>query len=308
MNSKIILLGILLVGLVIAGCVQNGATPTATATTTPTATPSPTGGVQTSGQGRAVFAVTDAAADMGAVTSVQATVEQVQVHSAAKGWVSVSTQPKTYDLLELKAQEKSELLADVNLAAGTYDQMRLQISQVLVTDANGTHQAKLPSNELKFAGQLEVKANQTSTATFDFIADESLHVTGNAESSGQARYIMAPVVQVQTRTDASVSVDASNAVRISGGSVKTNVEIGMDEKGNVGIGVKIPANANLSIDINGLIGIGSGGGLGIGAGGIVGVGGSGSANTDASGSAQGSANAGAQASGDAGASGILGVG
>ncbi|MBI2542239.1 DUF4382 domain-containing protein [Candidatus Woesearchaeota archaeon] len=199
-------------------------------------------GQQSAEKGRAVFAITDAAADMGTVTSVKITVDSVQVHSATKGWIEVSSTPKTYDLLELKAEGKHELLADFELDEGTYGQLRMDISNVVVTDANGQQEAKLPSGELKINGNLVVDANSTSTATFDFIADESLHITGNG------KYIMAPVVQLETREDADANVKSGNEVEIKGGKIKTNVKVGMDAKGNVGAGLGIPADIEISID------------------------------------------------------------
>src|SRR3989344_9211444 len=116
-------------------------------------------------EGRVVFTITDAAADMGTVTSVMITVDSVRVHSETEGWVTVSSEQKTFDLLKLKAEASQELLADVKLEEGTYQQLRLDISKVLVVDAEGEHEAKLPSGELKIVGDLEVKANSTSTAT-----------------------------------------------------------------------------------------------------------------------------------------------
>ena len=177
-------------------------------------------------EGRVVFTITDAA---------------VRVHSATEGWVTVSSEAQTFDLLKLKAEGSQELLADVKLEEGTYQQLRLDISKVLVVDAEGEHEAKLPSGELKIVGDLEVKANSTSTATFDFIADESLHLTGNGE------YILAPVVQLETKTDAEVEVKANQKVEIKAGKVKTNIKVGMDAEGNVGAGVGIPAKAKVSI-------------------------------------------------------------
>src|SRR3989344_5163267 len=195
-------------------------------------------GTQQSSEGRVVFAVKDAAADMGAVTSVKITVDSVKVHSETEGWVTVSSSQKTYDLLQLKAQGKQELLADVQLKDGNYDQLRLDISNVIVTDASGSHEAKLPSGELKVNGNLVVEANATSTATFDFIADESIHVTGNG------KYIMAPVVQVETKSDADVQIGSDNKVEI--------------KNGNVGVNVRVPSNANITIDSSGMVKLGKG--------------------------------------------------
>ena len=192
-------------------------------------------------EGRVVFSITDAAANMSAVTSVMVTVDSVRVHSATEGWLTVSSEPQTFDLLKLKAEGSQELLADVTLKEGTYQQLRLDISKVVVVDADGEHEAKLPSGELKIVGDLEVKANSTSTATFDFIADESLHITGNGE------YILAPVVQLETKTDAEVEVKADQKVEVKAGKTKASVKVGMDAEGNVGVGIGIPAKAKVSI-------------------------------------------------------------
>jgi len=212
---------------------------------------------ETEGEGRVVFAITDAAAEMGTVTSIMVAVDSVRVHSATEGWITVSSEPKVYDLLKLKAESSSELLADVNLEEGTYQQVRLDISSVIVVDDKGEHEAKLPSGELKIIGDLEVKANSTSTATFDFIADESLHLTGNGE------YILAPVVQLETKTDAEVEVKANQKVEVKAGNVKTKIKVGMDAEGKVGVGLGIPAQAKLSIGqgrvkVDGEVGIGLG--------------------------------------------------
>ena len=208
------------------------------------------GGLNAEGEGRLLLGITDAAADMQSVSSVKVTVDQVQVHSTSEGWVTVSSTPKTFDLLDLKARESIAVVSDTKLQSGTYQQVRMQVSKVMVTDAEGEHEAKLPSGDLKITAQVIVKPDATATATFDFIADESLHVTGNG------KYVMAPVIKVETRTDAQVQVKEDQTMEITGGSVKTNVKLGMDIKGNVGIGLKIPADAVISIDTIGIIGIG----------------------------------------------------
>ncbi|MEK6900032.1 MAG: DUF4382 domain-containing protein, partial [Nanoarchaeota archaeon] len=179
--------------------------------------------------------------NMSAVTSIMVTIDSVSVHSAEEGWVTVSSAPKTVDLLKLKAEGSNELLADVNLKVGTYQQLRLNISKVLVTDDKGEHEAKLPSGELKIIGVLKVTENSTSTASFDFIADESLHVTGNGE------YILAPVVQLETKEKAQVELKEDKKVEIKGGILKTKTKVGMDAKGNVGVGKSISAKAKVSI-------------------------------------------------------------
>ncbi len=240
---------VLFLSLFILGC-----TTAKTDVTTGTQT---NGDGASSGEGRAVFAVTDAAADMGSVSSVMVTVDSVEVHSETEGWITVSSTSKTYDLLELKAEGRQELLADATLDEGTYNQLRLDVSSVVVVDEDGSHDAKLPSNELKMNGNFVVESGQTSTATFDFIVDESLHIAGNAKNDTKGRsYILAPVIQFETRSNAEVDVSSSSDVKVSGGKVDTNVKLGMDIKGNVGAGLKIPADTDLVLGSNGLLSIG----------------------------------------------------
>lgn len=192
--------------------------------------------------GRAVFTISDAAADMGNVTSVLLTVDSVEAHNNDTGWVTVSSTQMTYDLLQLKASGVMALLADVNLSAGTYEQVRLNISKVVVVDANVSHDAKLPSSELKIVGMLVIGSNSTSTANLDFEVDKSLHVTGNGS------YILAPVVKLETRENATVGINARNETEVNGGKIRTETEVGMDENGDVGIGKAIAAGANISIE------------------------------------------------------------
>jgi hypothetical protein len=217
--------------------------------------PATTGdGQPESGSGRVVFAITDAAADMGAVSSVEMTIDSVQARNKAGAWVSVSSAQQTYDLLELKANGETALLADATLPEGEYEEIRLQVSDVVVTDAQGEHDAKLPSGELKLKGEFTASGDATAAATLDFVADESLHVTGNG------KYVMAPVVRVETRDDANVAVDDDTVV-VSGGTVRTQATLGMDINGNVGVGASIPANAALDIDAGGVL-VGLGGSAG----------------------------------------------
>ncbi|MEX0763217.1 MAG: DUF4382 domain-containing protein [Dehalococcoidia bacterium] len=206
-------------------------------------TPAPEG---TDGStGNAVFVVSDAAADMGAVTHIRLTVDQVRVHGEAGGWTTVSSESRTYELLELKASGAAALFAEAELAAGHYNQIQIDVSEVIVVDADGEHEAKLPSNTLRLHGDLDVEADATATANFDFIADRSLHITG------QGRYIFAPVIQLETRSNASVEIDTTGVVEITGGSTVTDVRVGTDTDGNIDAGVMIAPDAVLSISGDG---------------------------------------------------------
>lgn len=208
-------------------------------------------------EGRVVLTVTDAAADMNGVSEIRLTIDMVEVQSNTEGWITLSDEEKTYDLLMLKQEGSNALVADMMVPEGSYNQLRLTIDEVIVIDEEGEHTAKLPSNKLMVQGNVDVEEDTTTTVTFDVIADESLHITGNGE------YIMAPVIQLETRKDAQVTLENEDRVKIAGGIVQTNTKIGMDAEGNVGVGLNIPAQAKLSLS-NGKVFVENKLGLGLG--------------------------------------------
>src|SRR3989344_2316386 len=199
-------------------------------------------------QGRVIFSVTDAAVNMSTISEINMEVNKVEVHSVVDGWVTVSTASRTYSLLALNADNESQLLADINADVGTYDQVRLMVDSISVeTKAGTTKEAKLPSNELKINTMLVVKADETASVNFDFLADKSLHLTGSGE------YIFAPVVKTETRSSAVVTVDAKNVVTISGGRVDNVNTVGMDIDGSVKLNFQINSAQKLKLDSNNVI-------------------------------------------------------
>ncbi len=199
----------------------------------------------TSGTGQAVFGVTDAAADMGAVTGIQVTFDHARIHRQAGAWIDVSGQAQTFDLLQLHAQGITQVLGQIKLPAGSYDQVELSVSKVVVADASGPHDAKLPSNKLQFKGDLQVQPGATATATFDIIADQSLHMTGNGQ------YILAPVINLDFREKADAQVQSNRTLVITGGNATTTGQVGMDADGNVDRGLRITPDAALETDSSG---------------------------------------------------------
>jgi len=200
------------------------------------------GGPMPAKRGEVVFAITDAAADMGAVSSVNVTIDSIEVHGEDGAWTTLSTNAGTYDLLELKAEGITKLLVETDLEIGTYDQVRLNISKVIVVDSNGSHEAKLPSNKLQLKRSFEINSDTVTAITFDFVADQSLHITG------EGRYIFAPVIQLETRNNAEVHTNVDNEVQISGGQVVDHARVGMDAKGNMDTGLLISPDAVLTIN------------------------------------------------------------
>lgn len=244
------LAAVLAISLIASGCAQSppannqspGSLPAQTGTGQQTA---PAAG--NTAYGQMIYTISDAAPNMGAVSRIDVTVSSIAMHTSGSSWTTVTSTPKTYDLIALKASGAQALLADANLAPGTYGQIRLSISSVVVTDSNGTHSAKLPSGELTIKGQFTVIANSTTHINLDFLADKSLHVTGNGQ------YILAPVIRIAEKNDA--QVDSSNRmnVMVRGGRMHTDIEVGMDENGEMGEGMRIAGNSNITIGDDGRV-------------------------------------------------------
>lgn len=194
-------------------------------------------------QGKIVFGVTDAASNMGGVSSVLVTINKVEVRSVATNdWVTVSNETKQYDLLALKTAGAVSLIANINADVGVYDQAKLVISKVLIVKNGIEQEAKLPSGELKTFVNIVVNADQTSSIVFDFIADKSLHVTGNG------KFIFAPVIKVKKQKDVKIELKSNNEVDIKNGKEEEDEDIGMDSKGEVKKDFEL--KGNLRIDEN----------------------------------------------------------
>ncbi len=199
------------------------------------------------GQGKVVVGISDASTAIQGVSSIMLTVDTVEVQSAAQGWVTISSSSKQYDLLQLKQSGAVALLANANLHAGTYDQIRLTISKVLVTASGTVQEAKLPSGTLKIVGRIVVEEGKTATAVLDFKADKSLHATGNG------KFILAPVVNLKTKSDASVEERSDDTLKINGGKNEDEVNVGMDEHGDTKDNFELDANAKIEIDAEDVI-------------------------------------------------------
>ena len=207
------------------------------------------------GNGDLYVSMTDAAANMGAISNVNVTVDQVKVKTKASGWVTVSSEEKTYDLLELKQNSKAMVIAHSSIPAGEVEEVELNIKSATVIDNDGTHKAIMPSNKVNVKSTFNARQNETTAVSFDFIANESLHVAENRD------YVFAPVAQVETRENTSVTVNSDNSASLQGGTVRSSNKFGMSINGTVGIGLGIAADAEIKIS-NGVISVDVGGILG----------------------------------------------
>lgn len=88
----------------------------------------------------------------------------------------------TFNLLDYRDGLEKLVAMGEQMAAGKYTQIRLEVSQVLVTFKDGTQkEARLPSDTLKFVHPFEIVAGKTTVLVFDWDAEKSLVFTGNGE-------------------------------------------------------------------------------------------------------------------------------
>ncbi|MBI2133993.1 DUF4382 domain-containing protein [Candidatus Woesearchaeota archaeon] len=161
--------------------------------------------------GRVVFAVS---AENGNFSSVEITLEGIEVMKEEGGWANISFESRSLDLVDL--DDRNVLLADVMLKPGTYRQVRLNVSNVVVDDDSGLFDAEIASGEIVFEGKLIVSPNSTSTVLFEFYLEDSLRKIGSGS------YFMNPVVELESRANATVMIN-DDEVDISEGDVTSSV-------------------------------------------------------------------------------------
>ncbi len=203
--------------------------------------------VKTSGQGRVVFSIKDAPPTLQNITAVNVAIDKVELHSLTDAWIVATSTVQTYDLLKLKESGVSKLLADAQVAAGTYDQIRLHITKVAVEEGGTQIQAKLPSNTLKIKAKVVVGANSTASVLLDFDLDKSLHILGNE------KIILTPVIKLESKSDASVNINKDNEVEVSDGDIQEDAIVGTDENGETERNFTLDQNAKLDITTSGAI-------------------------------------------------------
>jgi hypothetical protein len=197
--------------------------------------------------GRIVFGITDKAVGLEEFKSIFLTIGSVRIHHGSKGWITVSQTPRTFDLLKLRATSRNEVLADMSISADTYDAVRLVIDSILMTKSDGSViEAKVPSKELKIDSNVKVFKGKISSVLLDFLADKSLHTTGDG------KIIFAPVVAVETKSEITAqTVDVPGSlnkkVDLIGGNTNFTATIGMNEAGVVKVDTIIDPLATLEI-------------------------------------------------------------
>ncbi len=208
-------------------------------------------GVNADNNGRFFLSITDDYANMQSVSNVEITFEKVKIYSMSKGWIELSDEEKTYDLIELKNQASNKIIVDYNIEEGSYSKIRLMVEEVKITFNNSEEvEATLPTNEWQINNTIDIENNKNTSVKLDFLANESLFI------DTEGKYIFSPAINIETRNNAEISINENNKITISGGTISNNVKVAMSMNGNMGIGLGIDPNSDLTVGVDGLIDLG----------------------------------------------------
>ncbi len=224
--------------LLLASCVQ-GPLPSPLPSVQPTAVPQPIQpAVVPQPDGRVLFTITDKPASLGSFRQILLYIDETSVHKDGR-WLPV-TKERRIDLLESKNVQL--LLGDVTLEPGTYEQVRLRVNKIEAVEGSGTVlQVKLPSNELKLVGNLEVEGGEISLATIDFALDKSLHQTGSG------KLVLLPVIKLTTQKGVDADIRDGKVTVRKGTRVDEQVT-GMNERGEQGADKIVPITEDIALE------------------------------------------------------------
>jgi len=193
--------------------------------------------------GEVVVSFTDETAQIENVSEIRMTVDKVELYSETKGWVEIDSSDVEYELLALKASGESHVYATAEVAADAYSRAKVTLKQAIVEEVDGSMEAAtLVATEIEMPASTRVEEGSTASVHLDVLADQSLHVTTEGE------YVFAPVIAVETRSGADVTVASNGVVSLSGGVVDTNTTFGTDIDGSVKANFRLDANTKIELD------------------------------------------------------------
>ena len=123
------------------------------------------------------------------LTSIKVVIDSIEVHKVAPGepgeWIPVEPVVLSFDLVTL--DNVSEFLGSVEVTAGSFTQIRVEVSSV---EVNG-EPAILPSGTLKIVRPFSVREGSITMLELDFNGEKSVVITGrDGESSYSNRWFV----------------------------------------------------------------------------------------------------------------------
>jgi hypothetical protein len=155
-------------------------------------------------EARLQLLLTDAPFPFDLVAEANVTITEVTMKGGGNDSVLVADAALSFNLLDLRNGVTAPL-ADIEVAAGTYNQLRIQVADsafVLLNDG-AMHGLKIPSGSqsgIKVQlGNLELQDGDLAQVTVDFDVEDSFVVQGNPDTpAGIKGFIFKPVIRAMT--------------------------------------------------------------------------------------------------------------
>lgn len=118
-------------------------------------------------------------------------------------WVKVLGAPPSFDLMDVIGV--TALLGSVNITAGSFTQIRMDVEKVEVTTTNGDNfTAEVPSGKLRIVRPFNVSPGTRTVLTIDFDGEKSLIITGKGKA------LFKPVVKLLIETGKSAEAGGAD--------------------------------------------------------------------------------------------------
>jgi len=205
--------------------------------------PSSSGATSSKNQGRIIFALKDEFVSLDQIDSILFTINEIQVQNPSKGWITVMSGSKVFDLIKIYKSGSPEFLSEVNIDPGAYTQLRISAGPIRIVrrGSSVSEEAKLPSGELKIPARISVAKGENSSVEIDILSEKSIH------TATDGKYIFLPVLRVETKSNVTSFQVRQNIVTIIGGAGMYDATYGMDENGILKDGYRLSPAAKLEI-------------------------------------------------------------
>jgi len=171
------------------------------------------GGGDSTGSGEVTMSITDAKPVLPeGAEYLLITFEEVLVHKAGGGWISLplAESPYTIDLLQFYNGKTTELVPPVSLESGKYTKIRIVVSEATIGikdefDEVNDFKVTIPSENLKTDKNFifDVKGGGAVDITVDFDLSKSLVVT---DELGTPSYKLKPVLHIVKTLEAATII------------------------------------------------------------------------------------------------------
>lgn len=115
--------------------------------------------------------------------------ENVQVNSDSKGWITIKDEPMSFDLIKLIGSDA--LIGGADLEPGHYNQIRMDVKSAQATINAQVYPVTIPSKEIKLIRGFDIVEGKKLILTLDFDAKNSLLLNENNQG-----YKLRPTVKV----------------------------------------------------------------------------------------------------------------